>query len=326
MSGPFVYTPSTPSYRDLGPSPYLSQFHNRQRVSPHIPFVNLADPSAPNTPIRSSTILDEDPWPPRPRSRRPSWHAGMDTPFLNASSLSVPTDSTHTRRRSFGTDISDRSYRLYSQNASATAYPWMVPGAPAPAQPAPGFLPAYAYGSYPPVVPSELHPLLRPDSHAIYFDLSFFEFRPVHSKGMPVSVQTLAEPATHPPTTRLVVTSDVIPKWPVLLDYHAATLGSSHPSSVLPPITLGDVLYAIHQTMQSQITHKEWAELDEREGTAVAKAYVRRYKLAVGHESRVATEGVKRVDYLLKKVMFAGLYRKSGDQGYESIKLLVKSR
>jgi len=94
----------------------------------------------------------------------------------------------------------------------------------------------------------------------------------------------------------------------------------------LPPITLGDVLYAIHQTLQSQITHKEWAELDEREGTAVAKAYVRRYKLAPGHESRIATEGVKRVDYLLKKVLFAGLSRKNGDQGYENLKLLVKTR
>lgn len=317
MSGPYVYTPSAPPYRDLGPSPYLSQFHNRQRVSPHIPFVNLADPSAPNTPIRSSTILDEDPWtPPRTRSRRPSWHAGMSTPFLTAPSLTVPTDYTHTRRRSFGASASDRSY-------SASA-PWMVPGTPAPS--VPGFLPAYPYGSYPPVVPSELHPLLRPDIHAIYFDLSFFEFRPVDAKGIPISGQTLAEPATHPPTTRLVVASDVIPQWPVLLDYHAATLGTSHPSSVLPPITLGDVLYAVHQTLHSQITHKEWAELDEREGTAVAKAYVRRYKLAAGHESRIATEGVKRVDYLLKKVMFAGLSRKNGDQGYENLKLLVKNR
>ena len=85
-------------------------------------------------------------------------------------------------------------------------------------------------------------------------------------------------------------------------------------------------MYAIHQTMQTQITHKEWAELDEREELAVGKAYMRRYKLVPGYESRLAGEGVKRVDYLFKKVAFAGLSRKNGDQGYENLKLLVKSK
>jgi len=66
--------------------------------------------------------------------------------------------------------------------------------------------------------------------------------------------------------------------------------------------------------------------LEEKEETAVAKAYMRRYKLVPGHESRLAAEGVRRVDYLLKKVTFAGLTRKSGDQGYENLKLLVKGR
>ena len=78
--------------------------------------------------------------------------------------------------------------------------------------------------------------------------------------------------------------------------------------------------------MQTQITHREWAELDEAEEIAVGKAYVRRYKHASGHETRLAAEGVKRVDYLLKKVMFAGLARRTGDQGYEKLKLLVENR
>jgi hypothetical protein len=326
MSSPFVYTPAAPSYQDLGPNPYLYQFHNRQRISPHIPTVNLADQSAPNTPIRSGTILDDDPWaPPRVRSRRPSWHAGMSTPFLTAPaltapSLSVPTDYTHTRRRS----MDNRYQRPAVVDYQPNPYPWMVPGTPAP--PTTGFVPAYPYGSYTPVVPSEIHPLLRPDAHGIYFDLSFFEFRPLDAKGKPISGQTLAEPATHPPTTRLVISSDLVPRWPVLLDYHAATLGTPHSSSALPPIALGDVLYAIHQTMQTQITHKEWAELDEKNEPVIARAYMKRYKNSPGHESRLATEGVKRVDYLLKKVMFAGLSRKNGDQGYENFKLLVKNR
>ena len=78
--------------------------------------------------------------------------------------------------------------------------------------------------------------------------------------------------------------------------------------------------------MQTQITHREWAKLDEREEITVGRAYMKRYKLVPGHESRIAAEGVKRVDYLHKKVMFAGLSRKNGDQGYENIKLLVRSR
>jgi len=95
---------------------------------------------------------------------------------------------------------------------------------------------------------------------------------------------------------------------------------------MLPPISLGDVLYAIHQTMQTQITHREWAELEDSEELVIAKAYMRRYKLVAGHESRLAAEGVKRVDYLLKRVMFAGLTRKVGDQGYENFRLLVKNK
>lgn len=325
MSGPYVYTPSAPSYKDLGPSPYLSQFYNRQRVSPHIPTVNLGDPSAPNTPIRSSRILDDDPWPPsRPRSRRPSWHAGMDTPFLTAPSLTVPTDYALTRRRSLDHRYQRPDAINYYQNQPQIPYPWMVPGAPI-------IPPAsnpydYAYSQQPPVVPSELHPLLRPDSRDIYFDLSLFEFRPVDSKGRSIPLHILDQPATYPPTTRAVITSDVIPQWPILLDYYAATAGTSYSPSSLPPITLGDVLRGIHETMQTQITHREWANLTEREEIAVGKAYVRRYKLVPRHETRIAADGVKRVDYLLKKVMFAGLTRKTGDQGFENIKLLVGNR
>ena len=326
MSSPFVYTPSASSYQDWGPSPYTSQFSNRQKISPYIPTVNLGDSSAPNTPIRrGSRILDEDPWSTAPtRSRRPSWHAGMSTPFLNsAPALTIPADYTHSRRRSM-----DNRYQrpdiINYQNTQPNPYPWMVPGAPVPPTSASGS--QYGYSPYSPVVPSEIHPLLRPDSDAIYLDLSFFEFRPVDARGRPIPGYVLAEPATHPPTTRIVITSDTTPQWPILLDYYAATIGTSHSPNALPPITLGDVLTAIHQGMQSQITHREWAGLNEKEEIAVGKAYVKRYKLVPGFETRIASEGVRRIDYHLKKVMFAGLARKTGDQGYENLKLLVKHR
>ena len=325
MSSPYVYTPSASSYQDYGPSPYTSQFYNRQKISPHIPTVNLNDLSAPNTPIRSSRILDEDPWtPPRPRSRRPSWHAGMPAPFMNTPSLAIPEDYVHTRRRSFDNRYQRPNVSDYYQNQQSNPYPWMTPGAPVPPTISSG--PPNPYAAYPPVVPSELHPLLRPEAQGIYLDLSFFEFRPVDGNKRPIPPYILAEPATHPPTTRLVITSERIPQWPILLDYYAATRSTAYSPSTLPPITLGDVLTAIHEAMQTQITHKEWAELSDREEIAVGKAYAKRYKLVPGYESRVAADGVRRVDYLLKKVLFAGLARKSGDQGYESLKLIVKSK
>jgi hypothetical protein len=78
--------------------------------------------------------------------------------------------------------------------------------------------------------------------------------------------------------------------------------------------------------MQTRIVQRDWARLDEMKKTAVAKAYTRRSKLVAEQESRIAAEGVKRVDFLLEKVMFAGLTRENGDQGYENLKLLVKRR
>lgn len=359
MPSPIVYafTPSAPFYPDLGASPYLAQFYNRPKVSPHIPTVGLIEPSPPNTPTRSTRALndDQDHWAPPRRPRRPSWHAGMSTPFLNASALTVPADYTHRRPRSVDNryqqpNVADyhqnqqpeqtpeqqyvgpssvpsdyprtrppssdnRRQRPnvvdYDQNQLRTPEPWMVPGAPKYVGP--------SSATY------ELHLLLRHDSQAISLDLSSFEFRPVNAKGEPISSRILAEPATRPPITRLVVSSDQIPKWPVHLDYHAA-ISNTRSSSVLQPITLADILYAIHRTIQTQVTHREWAELDEDDQIAVEEAYKRRCKLALGHEARLVSEGVKRVDYLHKKVMFAGLVRECDGQGYANLKLLVKYR
>lgn len=78
--------------------------------------------------------------------------------------------------------------------------------------------------------------------------------------------------------------------------------------------------------MQTQILRMEWEELEERERIVITKAYVRRSKLVPRYEKRIAAEGVRRVDYLLKNVMFNGLTRKNGDQGYENLKLVVQGR
>jgi hypothetical protein len=70
----------------------------------------------------------------------------------------------------------------------------------------------------------------------------------------------------------------------------------------------------------------DWARLNDMEETAIARAYTRRYKSFASMEQLLASQGVRRVDYLLKTFMFAGLVHASGDDGYENLKLLVTSR
>lgn len=326
MSSPFYFTPAPPTQQDLQPSPYLYQFRNQSRVSPHIPTVSL-DPSAPNTPSRQVRFLDDDPWAaPPPRSRRPSWHAGMATPNLgvpgtpgfgfsstNFQTFGLPEDRS--RRRSFDS----RSYQRPVIPEYHQGNLW-TPGTPYPIQ-------------------TQIHPLLsgpssEPRSQPIFFDLSSSSFNPLRVIGAgrvePISTQELAEPATHPPTTRLNITCDKTPRWPILLDYNLAAAAanggylSGSPSTV--PITLGDVLYAIYTSMQTQISHIEWARLSNTEETAISRAYTRRCRAIPSMEELLASQGVRRVDYLLKKCMVAGLVRAQGDDGYDNLKLVVTSR
>ena len=90
----------------------------------------------------------------------------------------------------------------------------------------------------------------------------------------------------------------------------------------MPPITVGDVLLTIHREMQKGITHHDWAGLSTREETQVARAFQRRCK-SVGPQGQMQLRsmGVKRVDYLLDKLMFRGLVRT--EEGLEQLKLIT---
>ena len=72
--------------------------------------------------------------------------------------------------------------------------------------------------------------------------------------------------------------------------------------------------------MQTSTTVREFMELDTKEAYAVGRAYGRQYERVPQQESEV----VRRVDYLVKKVMFAELTRRHWGQGYENLKLLVR--
>jgi hypothetical protein len=94
----------------------------------------------------------------------------------------------------------------------------------------------------------------------------------------------------------------------------------------MTPITLGDVLHAIHTSFQTPITHAAWDRLSDTDQGAVARAYRRRCRAFPSMKQLLADQGVRLVDYLLKTSMFAGLVLAAGDEGNINLKLIVAAR
>jgi hypothetical protein len=181
-----------------------------------------------------------------------------------------------------------------------------------------------------------IHPYLngeapRPD---FYFNLSTSTFSPMRlvapGQSALLTLDDLSQPATHPPITRLRIVCDAIPQWPTELQYNpyaaaaaAIPLSAGGGGGGAPPITLGDVLIALHRSLQLRISHLDWARLNVSEETAVARAYTRRCR-AVPHLAQFeASQGVRRVDYLLDRVVFRGLVRVHGVDGFETLRLVT---
>lgn len=77
-----------------------------------------------------------------------------------------------------------------------------------------------------------------------------------------------------------------------------------------PPITVGDVLLQIHRALHLMITRNDWNALDTGEEGKITKAFFKRCSAGgPGHKDWFVSQGVKRVDYLLDKVLFRGLIR-----------------
>jgi hypothetical protein len=174
-----------------------------------------------------------------------------------------------------------------------------------------------------------LHPFLngespRPD---FYFDLALPKFSPVlwtgPSQVTPLTMEHFSQPATHPPITRLRIICDTIPQWPIDLEYNPYHQGGLSIPAAPIPITLGDILIAIHRSLHTRISHMDWAKLSASEETAVARAYTRRCKSIPSVAQFEASQGVRRVDYLLDKNRFRGLLRHSSGDGFETFKLVV---
>jgi len=143
-----------------------------------------------------------------------------------------------------------------------------------------------------------------------------------------LSLAEMREPATHPPITRLRIVCDAIPQWPIELEYSPYDIHGEHLSlpsvnGAVPPISLGDVLFAIHCAMHTQITHLDWGRLTMSEEIAIARAYTRRCRSIPSVAQLEASQGVKRVDFLLDKFIFRGLIRAHGGDGYDEWRLVI---
>ncbi|EIN08134.1 hypothetical protein PUNSTDRAFT_102896 [Punctularia strigosozonata HHB-11173 SS5] len=344
MSGPFVYNP--PAYV---PSPYLVPYFNQAPPSPFIP--PQFAPAPPSTGSSRRVRFEDDDDVPPLTSRPRSWHAPpMQVPsFATPPQTFVPLPQAgylhpqaafapgHHRSRSFGG--STATPPMFTQPwylCTPTMQPVMQPISPMPVSPM--LLPA----ATPPPPPMQIHPYLngaspRPD---FVFDLSASTFRPMKirhdGEAVPLAVADFDQPATHPPVYRMRITCDAIPQWPIDLEYsrspRSVLLEIPSPSGgSMVPITLRDVLLAVYQHLQTQITHLDWARLSYSEEVAISRAYTRRCRAAsnraVMAEQAEASQGVKRIDYLLDRYMFKGLVRAgAAHEGFENVKLMVGPR
>ncbi|KAF8815375.1 hypothetical protein BYT27DRAFT_7194595 [Phlegmacium glaucopus] len=326
MTSTFVYTPQI-NYRN---SPYLGPIYD-QTFSPFIPNISLSGspyarnaslPPSPNpgyvplaTPYATSQIpfpgsQDDTGYPPDPwgRGRRPSWHG--DGPATDATTawLNAPLQGYQRQQtRSFGASP-------FQQPVGLDGY-WPPP------------LPYSPYVA-PPLLPQiTIHPWLNaemPRSDFI-FNLSLPHFAPMRYVGNNQTVlltsEELAQPATHPPIYQLQMQCDIIPNWPIILQYNPNPYRSANTyPTAAPPITLGDVLSGIHNSLHLGITQYDWAALTPPQERAISRAYTKRCK-AMGSTTMIRNEGVRRVDFLLDKVWFRGLARVG--EGLENLKLIV---
>ncbi|KAJ7253120.1 hypothetical protein C8J57DRAFT_1348850 [Mycena rebaudengoi] len=337
MTSPFVYVPEASPSDPIGyhnpyystpqgaPSPFLPP----GTLYPSSPYLgpSNAPGSAPNTPEfnANSVLWPEDmpqydlsspytkSWIPLAgRQRTTSWHGpapALGSPFLQPA---VPA-FLQAQSQSYGAPGHRRHHSWGNANAPPppawlnNANPYLNPSAP--------------------LAPMQIHPWLNGDSPSpvFHFDLGPAIFAPLRlvstnpPKSAILGAAEIREPAFHPPLTSLRILNPRIPFWPVDL-----SLPEDIPAAHAPPITLGDVLVALHRTLHERISHADWATLNAEQEVAVTRAFTSRCRgeavrsgvpPAKLRDREVAErgQGVKRIDFLLGKTVFKGLVRAPGD-------------
>lgn len=303
MSAPYVYSP----YRN---SPYLAPFYG-QPNSPFIPDLSLSDspfmqpnslPPSPNPQnFPTSTYPQFVPFPasadeysqsPWTRERRLSWNAGAAPPPTQNAAWLRPTPQRQRTRSASGYN--------FQPPADPNAY-WSNPS------------PYNPFPQYPTAPPQFfLHPFLNGESPRadFVFDLSAPNFAPLRYVGnnqtVPITPEELGQVATHPPIHHLKIICDLIPNWPIEINYNQYAGGNTY-SPVPPPLKLGDVLSAVWWFMQMSITQTSWASLTPQQEHMVGVAYTKRCRAMPSAELALRNKGVKKVDFLLGKKWFKGL-------------------
>jgi len=328
MSAPFIYSPHAQCFASAGwGHPYNpslpSPLPQHATVYPSSPYQGPipSDAGTPNTPERYffPGVSDYGRWE-TPRGRRPrrlSWHGGSAptiSPFIPPTPMPISPYPEQIFQRSFShTGYPPAMVPLYS------APQYSAPPFSAPPFSAPPLSSSYVSGY--PQFPRQLHihPLLNGDvPNELLFDMSLSYFAPRRLVGPEQAVSLtptdIQQPAFFPPVTKLRIVCDMIPTWPIDLVY-APGIGMS-----APPITLGDVLVAIHKLMHQRITHQDWGRLSMTQETLISRAFTRRCrKESMRHEPyhshlELRQQGVKVVDYLHGRNQFRGLVR--SEDGY----------
>ncbi|OBZ70330.1 hypothetical protein A0H81_09596 [Grifola frondosa] len=135
----------------------------------------------------------------------------------------------------------------------------------------------------------QLHPLLDGETAGgplLLFDISLSKFNPQtpHARecelGDAAHARRAHAAATHPGIHHMAITCDAIPDWPITLEPHSTARERSRERSPFlnvtaataetAPITVYDVLMAIHRHLQRQISHVDWARLGSSDATAAS--------------------------------------------------------
>ncbi|KAJ7252054.1 hypothetical protein C8J57DRAFT_1077756 [Mycena rebaudengoi] len=316
MASPFVFVPES------SPSDPPSRHHNLYYFTPQSPFPPFLPPgtilpsspylgpaSLPNTPntpqLNNHLVLwpesepqDDPPLIPSwGRQRTTSWH-GPAPPTSSRLMQAVPPDF-------WEAELECRTVPRQRRNHS-----WGTANAPPPPS---WWMNARSYvNPNPPLPLMQIHPWLNGDvsSPAVHFDLASSAFAPMRliptlpPHHVLLSATDIRVPAFYPPRTALRILHAQLPFWPVDLK-----LPPDVPAA--PPITLGDVLVALHRTLHQRISHADWATLTVEQEVAVTRAFTHRCRgEAARSEGRAC---VKLVDFLLGKTVFRGLVRDPRD-------------
>jgi hypothetical protein len=133
-----------------------------------------------------------------------------------------------------------------------------------------------------------------------------------------VPLDVLAQAAVQPPLKSMqidVVSSvGVLIRVPVTPSFRTSSLKNAF-------VTVGDVLMAVHSTLQTPATGFDWTRLSTSQRITVAAAHDVRCSL-YGLPS--VLEPVKRIDLLDYKTLFAGLVSSEGEDSFAHMELLLR--